>query len=167
MVVVAVAALLIAQRIDADRRVAKLQAELKAIRVLVPDPYIVARSQMNQVKVQAAGDQVVIAAAAGIIDRRPDTAYVWWVRILDPKGKAVRFAKRYDSQAIWPRRGRELHPTFTDILRPSLPPGNYRVEVALYQIPPKTGLAGLDDPKVARSLVMMSGGEMITLESGE
>jgi hypothetical protein len=167
VVFVALVAALVAQQRNADQRLAKLKAELNYIRTLVPDPYSVASGHNFNAKIEAAGDRLLIVTAAELMDRRLDPAYVWLVRISDPSGKHVVFSKRYDNRVVRPPRGQNFNTAFIEILRPPLPPGDYRVKVSLLGIPPDAGLSGLDDVKNYDGYEVVSSNGKVTLAPKE
>jgi hypothetical protein len=82
-------------------------------------------------------DGLHVLGQATVHDERPGVAFVWAVRVRDPEKKVYLADPRYDTQVFQtPRDTYELHPTFFDTLNAALPPGTYKVELVLYEVPP-------------------------------
>jgi hypothetical protein len=129
-----------------------------AKQVPAPGPTSFASFTMKQLDIRARGHLLAIAAVAHIRDMRPNVAYVWSVRVLDPNHREkVLFEKRYEDQVFALPPEREMDPTFQDEIEIPLSARTYLVDISAYMVTPEHGLAGLDDTKVADFLRGPSG----------
>lgn len=104
-----------------------------------------------------------VSGQANLQDVRPNVAYVWSVRVRHPVTKALLAENRYDGQIFQiPKDTHKLRPTFDDAVTLSLPPGAYKAELALYEVPPG-GVGLLDDPDVKEHQLMAKHSASVTI----
>lgn len=104
-----------------------------------------------------------VSGQARIHDVRPNAAFVWSIRVRDPAQKGFVTENRYDTQIFQPSRNtHDLNPTFDDTINPSLPPGTYKVELVLYEVPPD-GVGRLSDPTVREHQLMAKNTVKVTI----
>lgn len=164
---VALIAALFVQDRDSKRKLARARAELNDFKSLIPDGYTMASASLIQSKIEGAGDRVVIATVGSVMDRKPNPAFVWAVKILEAEGRKVVFRKRYDGRVFHPGRGEVANPVFVEILQPPIPAGDYRVKVTLYEVPSVGGLAALDREEYLDGFAVMSSAGRVTLKPKE
>ncbi len=120
----------------------------------VRDAHTVSEHAMTSLKLSAVGNTLSIDASAHIYDRRPGVAFVWAVRVVDPKdAKKTLFERRYDHQLFTLPANMELKPTFSDRIELALPRGIYPIECVVYEVHPELGVAGLNDPTTAKASI--------------
>ncbi len=106
---------------------------------------------------------LVVTGQASVRELRPNVAYVWALRVRDAAAKTVLAESRYDTQVFQvPRDTQTLLPTFDDTLRLPLPAGKYKVELALYEVPPG-GIELLDNPNVKTHQLMAKKTAAVTI----
>ncbi|OJW24986.1 MAG: hypothetical protein BGO49_01770 [Planctomycetales bacterium 71-10] len=93
------------------------------------------------------GRTVLLDAKATISDTRPNMQFVWAVRVFVPGDMtSPLYEKTYEDQVFTLGDEQELETTFVDRLELPLPPGQYRLQLTWFGLPPEQGLAGLHDP---------------------
>jgi hypothetical protein len=111
-------------------------------------------TSVGWVQVEPFSEGLHVMGQAYIRDKRPKAAYVWSVRVRDPLKKVFVAEQRYDTLILQvPQDTGELSPTFEDAITLSLPPGTYKVELVLYEVPPG-GVSRLSDPSLAEHQLM-------------
>jgi hypothetical protein len=111
-------------------------------------------TSVGWVQVEPFAQGLHVMGQAYIRDKRPKAAYVWSVRVRDHVKKVFVAEKRYDTLIFQvPQDTGELSPTFEDALTLSLPPGTYKVELVLYEVPPG-GVSRLSDPVLKEHQLM-------------
>jgi hypothetical protein len=111
-------------------------------------------TKVGWVHVERFADGLHVMGQASIRDKRPKAAYVWAVRVRDPVTRVFVAEKRYDQQVFQvPQDTEEFTPTFEDAITLSLPPGTYKVELVLYEVPPG-GVSRLSDPGLKEHQLM-------------
>lgn len=120
-------------------------------------------ASVTWLRVEPFADGFHVSGQANLRDARPDAAYVWSIRIRDPVKRVVVAENRYETQIFQlPRDTHELSPTFDDTFMPSLPPGTYKLELVLYEIPPG-GVGLLRNPVVRERHLMAKNTVQVTI----
>lgn len=120
-------------------------------------------ASMKYLKVEPLGDGFHVTGQASIRDLRPSASYVWSIRVREPVSKTFVAENRYDAQAFRPPLDtHELSPTFDDTFRPSLPPGTYKLELVLYEVP-RGGVGLLSDPAMREHQLMAKNTVEVTI----
>ena len=109
---------------------------------------------IDDLRVEATPAGIHIVGQGTVRDFRPTGAFVWSVRVRDAVSREVLAEQRYDSQVFHvPADAGDTHPTFEDVLKPDVHPGNYKLELALYDVP-RRGIGLLNDPDLAKQMLM-------------
>lgn len=95
------------------------------------------------------GQDVFVNAEAGMRDTRIGIVYFWSLRVTDGTNRDIVLNRRdYTDQMFAMPAEREMSPTFEERLR--FGPGDYQVEISLFQVPAVTNLTRLQDREWAR-----------------
>ncbi|MFI5456544.1 MAG: hypothetical protein ACHRXM_13940 [Isosphaerales bacterium] len=120
----------------------------------VPSSPSMGITSVNSLKVELLAEGIHVSGQARVRDLRPNVAFVWSIRVRDPVSGKVVAENRYDTQIFQPRQDtHELTPTFDDTIRATLPPGIYKIELVLYEVPPG-GVGLLNDPDMREHQLM-------------
>jgi hypothetical protein len=97
---------------------------------------------------EVVGDAVRVVGKGAVYEPRPNTKYLWGVRILNPANEETVLEKLFfDSILAVPDDG-NLSSDFDGLLELPFDSGDFILELAWYAVPPDTGLEGLDVPSI-------------------
>jgi len=111
-----------------------------------------AEAYLRSSKVSVEGGMATVDAHVSMADRRQGMAYIWRLRAVDNLERPLN-GHVYDQQIFSMEVNGQKEVTFHDILE--VPQGTYRVELVLHEFRQGTGLAFLDDDKMARAAEMI------------
>jgi hypothetical protein len=95
---------------------------------------ILASSRIYNMTVQFDGQQVKVGASAAIREKRPRVSLLWGLKVMDSARNDLDL-RLYDKQVIkLPAGIIDSWPTFKDAV--NLPSGDYKVQLALYEVTP-------------------------------
>ncbi len=111
-------------------------------------------TSVDWLKVELEPEGIHVSGQARIRDLRPNVFFDWAIRVRDPASRKILAEQRYDNQIFQPPQAtHELSPSFDGTINPTLPPGIYKIELALYEVPPG-GVALLNDPGMSEHQLM-------------
>ena len=104
---------------------------------------VISSYHLDELKVQVAGNMVNVSTTANLYDIRPETRFLWSLKVSDEKGKTTFINRLYLDEifSIEPRR--PATPTFEDTIQ--LLPGTYTIAVLMYALPEGFDVASLKD----------------------
>lgn len=104
---------------------------------------VISSYALDKLEVQVVGNMVTASTTANLYDTRPETRFLWSLKVSDEKGKTTFLNKLYSDQifSIEPRR--PATPTFEDTVQ--LQPGTYTIAVLMYALPQGFDVATLKD----------------------
>lgn len=127
-------------------------------RVMAP----IASFWLKNLDITAQDQDVFVSASANMSDKRPGMFYFWSMRVTDGANRnAVLNERHYTDQIFRIPSDGELNPTFNERLR--LLPGDYLVEVALFQVPVGSDLAKLKDADWIQQQLVFRVGRRVTI----
>ena len=125
--------------------------------------FIVASVALGKMDVTARDGKVSVSAGVTARDSRQTYSYLWNVLITDIDMTHTIVNINYDRQLFSLQPGKSYQPTFNDKF--SLEPGNYRVELRLFQVDANTNLQSLMNSRGHHEDLVVSGVRMITLNN--
>jgi hypothetical protein len=107
---------------------------------------------------------VHVVGKATAYDPRPNTKYIWGIRILGAAHEETLLEKLYDDNILSVPDDGNLKSDFDEFLSLPFDSGTYILELAWYAIPPDTGLEGLNVTSVREFNRSLGGRTEISLD---